>query len=147
MAKNVRGFTLIEALIVVALIGILAAIAVPQYQQYLNRARWADNVAGIAAIKSAIAECLQSNSGDPLACDTLAELNAGGYSDIAAMPVPKFGTATLTTTTAAIVITGSAPVAGCVVTITPVIGVASVAWQHRTTAAAGCTKATTGFDV
>ena len=143
MRKN--GFTLIELLVVIAIIGILAAIAVPQYQQYLNRARWADNVSTFGGLKIAIAECMQSEASIPTACDTLTELNAGGYSDIAAMPVPKYGTATPTTGTAAIVITGSAQAGGCILTMTPVAGNAALTWQMSLTAAAGCNRNTTGF--
>jgi type IV pilus assembly protein PilA len=142
--KN-RGFTLIELMIVVAIIAILAAIAIPQYQQYTARSRWADNISSQGAVKLGVAECLQNNSNVVANCDTLAELTAGGFADLPAMPVPKFGTATLTANTAAIVVTGTSVVNGCVVTITPTITDGVLSWIHTTTAAAGCNKSTTGF--
>ena len=55
---NQQGFSLIELMIVVAIIAVLSAVAVPQYQQYLTRAKWSVNLTQIEPVKLAIAECL-----------------------------------------------------------------------------------------
>src|SRR5690606_15271272 len=56
MRKMQQGFTLIELMIVVAIIGILAALAIPAYQDYTIRARVAEGVNLAAAARTAVAE-------------------------------------------------------------------------------------------
>jgi type IV pilus assembly protein PilA len=54
------GFTLIELMIVVAIVGILTAIAIPQYSNYVSRTRAVGAVAELYAFKSSVGECAHS---------------------------------------------------------------------------------------
>ena len=64
-----KGFTLIELMIVVAIIGILAAIAIPQYQNYIAKSQVSRAVAELGAIKTAYEDCLNNGKTDADTCD------------------------------------------------------------------------------
>ena len=66
MKKRVQqGFTLIELMIVVAIVGILAAIALPAYQDYVVRSKMSEAVAAIAACKTSVSEYLSTKGSVP----------------------------------------------------------------------------------
>ena len=88
-----KGFTLIELMIVVAIIGILAAVAMPAYQDYTVRARITEGITLASGMKAAIAEARQAG-GAAFTCDGVT--NVGATGSVASVECDDAGVITIT---------------------------------------------------
>lgn len=127
--KVQAGFTLIELMIVVAIIGILAAVAIPAYQNYTIKAKIASAISSVSSIKTAVVICIHEQAGLKDGCSTNA------------MNIPAF-TATkevtsVVTTNGDIVITLAdtgigADVNGKTITMRSDLNQSTIAWFNTT---------------
>jgi len=109
MIKQVqKGFTLIELMIVVAIIGILAAVALPAYQDYTVRARVSELILAASSAKTALSEGMQ----------TTGSWSAVWMSSITISATGMITSATISTV-GMIIVSGTAPTSSSIVTMTP----------------------------
>jgi len=116
MKRLQQGFTLIELMIVVAIVGILAAIALPAYQDYVIRSKMSEGVAALAACKTSISEYVSTKTQWPAdevtaGCSTLATQYVASLTVVG-------GTGAITVLTTN---TGSKP-GDCSLILTPTVG-------------------------
>ncbi len=124
-----QGFTLIELMIVVAIIGILAAVAIPAYSDYTIKAKVGNAMSSVGTLKTAVSVCAQEAGGILTTCDT----GANG--------IPVFVTtkevASATVEDGVIVATLGTGIGTGVdsrtITFTPVVTTSSINWTNSTT--------------
>ncbi|MBN7117125.1 pilin [Ectopseudomonas oleovorans] len=135
-AQMQKGFTLIELMIVVAIIGILAAVALPAYQDYTKRAKMTEAIAFVAAAKTGVAEAFS----DLNTLDGIDTAKAGLSATTTSQYVKS-----LTVTNGIITATVKGIDAGCdaatpALTLTPVINSNTGSLGWTASSAAACTK-------
>ncbi|MBY0577563.1 MAG: prepilin-type N-terminal cleavage/methylation domain-containing protein [Burkholderiales bacterium] len=141
MKQMQKGFTLIELMIVVAIIGILAAVAIPQYQDYVTRAKLAKAASFADPIKTAIGMYAQESGALPTF--TAANGAASGWTSLGMSAAPTTTTevtsvslaanGVLTLTLGVPVTVGGTTTTAPTVVMTPTLNATTVSWGNTCT--------------
>jgi Tfp pilus assembly protein PilE len=118
--KKQWGFSLIEAMIIVAMMGVLSTVAIPSYQDYQMRSKWEKAIFSTAALRLAIGECLLNTTGNPATCNDFTPFELPHYG-ITALPTSAeaYFSVSIIPQNAAVKIVGSTALAHCVVDLVP----------------------------
>lgn len=128
MKKVQQGFTLIELMIVVAIIGILAAVAIPAYQDYVIRSKVAEGLSLAAGAKTAVTETNASTGALP-GSNTAAGLPAANTITGNAVTSVLVGAGGVITITYNATLGGNPSFNGQTISLHPTVNEGSVSWQ------------------
>lgn len=117
MARKQQGFTLIEVMIVVAIIGILAAIAIPSYRDYVTRGRVIEATGGLGDARNKMEQFFQDNRAYPDGCVISPAAPSATQVQVQALQSFDITCGGLAATTYTITATGKGPMAGFTYTI------------------------------
>jgi len=145
MKQVQKGFTLIELMIVVAIIGILAAVAIPAYSDYTKKAKATELVQGTSALKTAVEICMQDfpntwgtecsagSNGIPANLPDAAATGIDGSATTAVSGTKVIGAKQVAAGVITVAATTALPgntdtTKGLIYTLTPTVGSAGVSW-------------------